>query len=81
MSHVWGRGEVYTGFWWGILSERDHLENSSANGMIILSVIFRLSEVGMIWIDLAKDRDRWRALDNAVTKFRAPLNAGNFLTS
>jgi len=21
-----GRGEVYTGFWWGNLRERDHLE-------------------------------------------------------
>ena len=22
-----GRGEVYTGFWWGNLRERDHLED------------------------------------------------------
>jgi hypothetical protein len=24
MWHVWGRGEVCTGFWWGGLWERDH---------------------------------------------------------
>jgi len=27
---------------------------------------------GMDWIDLAQDRDRWRALENAVMKLRVP---------
>ena len=36
---------------------------------------------GMDWIELAQDRDRWRALLKAVMNLWVPLNAGNFLTS
>jgi hypothetical protein len=36
---------------------------------------------GMDWIDLAQDRDRCRALVNAVMNLQVPGNAGNFLTS
>jgi hypothetical protein len=31
-----GRGEVHTGFWWGNLKERDHLEYPGIDGRIIL---------------------------------------------
>jgi hypothetical protein len=36
---------------------------------------------GVDWIDMAQDRDRWRALVNAVMNLRVPQNAGNFLTT
>ena len=43
-----------------------------------------LEEVGRVcgdWIELAQDRDRWRALVSTVMKFGVKLNAGNFLIS
>jgi hypothetical protein len=40
-----------------------------------------LREVGWEWIDLAQDRDRWRAVVNAVMTFRVLRNARYFLTT
>ena len=73
MWHVWGRGEVQKGFWWGDLREREHLGDPGVNGTIILRWIFWKWDVGdMYWIDLAHDRDRWRAILNVVMKLRVP---------
>jgi hypothetical protein len=65
---VWGRGEVYTGFCWGNLREKDHLEDPGLDERIILRWIFRKWDVGgMDWIDLVQDSDRWRAFVNFLT--------------
>jgi len=49
-----GRQEVYTGFWREHLRERDHLEDPSVGGRIILRSILRKWDVvawtGSIWL-------------------------------
>jgi hypothetical protein len=35
---------------------------------------------GMVWIDLAQNRDQWRALMNTVMNLPVPQNAGKFLS-
>jgi hypothetical protein len=57
---------IYTGFWWGNLRERNHLGDPGVDGRIILRWIFMKWDVG------AQNRDRWRALVNAVMNFRVP---------
>jgi hypothetical protein len=64
---------VHTRFWWGDLSEGVHLEDPDIDGRIILKWIFKKWDgEGMDWIDMAQDRDRWRALVNAVMNLRVP---------
>jgi len=71
VSQVVSFPQVSSGFWWGNLRERNHLEDPGVNGRIILRWIFGKWDVG-IRIELAQDRDKWRALVNAVVNLRVP---------
>jgi hypothetical protein len=48
----------------------------------VYNIKMDLREIGwddMDWIDLAEDRDQWRAHMNTVMNLRVPQNAGKFL--
>jgi hypothetical protein len=47
MYHVWGKGELCTGFWWGNLSKRDRWGAQGIYGRIILEWIFKKWDVGV----------------------------------
>ena len=60
-----------TGFWWGNLRERDHSGDQDVGGRI--NIKMDLEEVERDcgdWMELAQDRDRWRALVSTVMNFR-----------
>jgi len=68
MQNVYSRGEAYAGFWWRNLKERGHLGDPGLDGRKISG-----SEIWWLyWIELVQDRDRWRALVNAVMIIRVP---------
>ena len=47
-NEMGGTCSTYTGFWWGNLRERDHLEDPGVDRRIILSWIFMKWDVG-VW--------------------------------
>jgi hypothetical protein len=51
------------------------------DGRIILKWVFVRLNGGIVWIDLAQDRDRWWALVNTEMNLRVEYNSGNFLGS
>jgi hypothetical protein len=67
-----GRKQVHTGFGWGNSKEGDYLEDTSVDGRVILKWILEKWDGGVDWIDLAQDRDRWRAVVNAVMNVQDP---------
>jgi hypothetical protein len=64
---------MHRGYWWESQKERDHKEDQDVGGWTIFKIDIREIELdGMHWIDLAQDREQWRALMNTVKNLRVP---------
>jgi hypothetical protein len=58
-------------YWWESPKEGDHWEDKAVDGWKIKMDLRDIGWDGMDWIDLAQNRDRWRALVNTL-KLRTP---------
>jgi hypothetical protein len=58
---------MHIGYWWESQKERDQ----DVDGWTILKWILERWD-GVDWIELAEDRDQWRALVNTVLNLRVP---------
>ena len=63
---------MHTEFYWGNLRGRDLLEDPGVGRRMILKWNCQRLDLGINWIDLAQDRNRWRAVVNAVMNLRVP---------
>jgi hypothetical protein len=74
-GHVAGirRRGMYIGYWWESQKERDYPGRPRRRW--VNNIKIDLIEIGwgdMDWIDLAQDRDQWRALLNTVMNLLGP---------
>jgi len=53
LQHLWVRAEVYTGFWWGNLREKGHLEDPGVDERMSKRIVRKwvgLAWIGFIWL-------------------------------
>jgi hypothetical protein len=72
MWHVRERGELHKGFWWKNLREKDLLEDLGVDTRIILQLIFKKCYGRVDSIDVARDRDKRRAVVYSVVNLMVP---------
>jgi hypothetical protein len=60
------------GFWSESQKERDQWEDKGIGGWTIKMDLRELGWNCMDWVDVAQDRDQWRALVNTVLNLRVP---------
>jgi hypothetical protein len=69
---VWGRKEGCTGCWWGNLRERGRWGDPDVDGRTIKMDVEEVGGGRGDWMELAQDRDKWRALVSTVKNLRVP---------
>jgi hypothetical protein len=65
----------------GIPEGRKPLERTRRRWEDNIKMDIREVRWGIDWIDVAQDKNRWRAVVKAVMNFQFPQNAESFLTS
>jgi hypothetical protein len=55
-----------------VLCTGDRLRMCQIDETVLLVCVREVPLSGMDWVDMAQDRDRWRALVNAVMNLRVP---------
>jgi hypothetical protein len=70
VARMGGGGETCTGVWCESPKERDHLKDQGVDGRMGSKWTLGRLVWGVEWIHLAQDRDRWRAVVNAVMNLR-----------
>jgi hypothetical protein len=71
MWHAWKRRGKCERFWWESQRESDQLKDLRIDGRMGSKWTLERSDWGRVeWIHLAHDRDRWRAVVNAVMNLR-----------
>jgi hypothetical protein len=63
---------MHIGYWRENQMERDHWEDQYVVGWTVLKCILEIGWDGMDWVDVAQDRDQWRALVDTVLNLRVP---------
>jgi hypothetical protein len=71
MWHAWEREETCTRLWWESPKENGRVKDQGIDGRMGSKwTLGRLGWGRVGWIHLAEDRDRWRAVVNAVMNLR-----------
>jgi hypothetical protein len=78
-SRCGGRGEVYTGFWWGNLIGRDHLLDPDTDGRKILKWIFGKWDVGAWTGSIWLGEGQMAGICECGNEPSGPIKSGKFL--
>jgi hypothetical protein len=64
---------MHIGYWWGSQKEGDHLGRPRRRWVDNIKMDLReIGWDGVDWVDLAQERDHWRALVNMVMNLQVP---------
>jgi hypothetical protein len=66
MWYAWEGGEACTKFWWESLKEKGHFERPRRRWEDGIKMYLREVGLGVEWIHLVQDRNRWWPVVNAV---------------